>query len=298
MSVIAAMPSLEKTEDLSSPWRDIAVALTQTGGDAVAVEVAGGIAREYGARLDVLQLVVMPAPMIDAWAMVPDAGFAQVYTDLCDAAEVKAEALRKTIATLGVPGDVRTLEALFVEPGRLAASAARASDLIVMARPFDAPADTAIVHAYFATLLHETGRPILVVPSSGLPLFPPHHAVLAWADTAESARALHDALPFLQRCESVDVILVDPVATALEAREARGNAVVRHLVEHGVAARVVSCKSRGKPVGAVLLDHARHSGAQLIVAGGYGHSKLREWVIGGTTRDLFLDAPVPVLFSH
>jgi nucleotide-binding universal stress UspA family protein len=48
----------------------------------------------------------------------------------------------------------------------------------------------------------------------------------------------------------------------------------------------------------MLIDHARRSGAQLIVAGGYGHSKVREWVIGGTTRDLFLDAPVPVLFSH
>jgi nucleotide-binding universal stress UspA family protein len=297
MSVTVASSAAKQAEEQSS-WSDIAVALTQTSGDDVALELAGGVARQHGARLEILQLVVMPAPMIDAWAMVPDSGFGLVYADLCEAAETKAEVLRKKIVTMGVPGDVRTLEAIFVEPSQLAASAARATDLIVLARPYDAPADTAVVHTYFATLLQEAGRPVLVVPTYELPLFPPRHAMVAWADTAESARALHDSLPLLQRCESVDVVLVDPVSNALETQEERGGGVVRHLLAHGVVARLVTCKSRGKPVGAMLIDHARRSGAQLIVAGGYGHSKVREWVIGGTTRDLFLDAPVPVLFSH
>lgn len=298
MSVPLANTSSDQTRRANMPWRNIAVTLTQTSGDTVALELAAGIARQFGARLDVLQLVVMPTPLVDAWALIPDPGFAQVYTDLREAARVSAEALRKTIAKMAVPGDVHTLEALFMEPASLAASAARASDLVVLARPCDAPVDVAIAHTFFATLLQETGRPVMVVPSYDLLLYPPRRALAAWADTAESARALHDALPLLEQCESVDVVLVDPVATTLEAREERGNSVVRHLIDHGVAARLVTCKSRGESVGQVLLDHAGHTAAELIVAGGYGHGKVREWVIGGTTRHLFHHARVPVLFSH
>lgn len=290
--------SADQKHASNSPWRDIAVALTQTSADTVALELAAGISRQFGARLNVLQLLVMPTPVVDAWALIPDPAFTQVYADLREAALVNAEALRKTIATMAVPGEVRTLEALFVEPASLAAIAARASDLVILARPFDAPADIAIAHTYFATLLQETGCPVVVVPSYDVPLYPPRRALVAWADTAESARALHDALPLLEQCESVDVVLVDPVATALEAREERGNSVVRHLAEHGVPARLVTCKSRGTSVGQVLLDHAAKAGAELIVAGGYGHSKVREWVIGGTTRHLFHHAQIPVMFSH
>jgi hypothetical protein len=89
MSVTVASSAAKQAEEESS-WSDIAVALTQTSGDDVALELAGGVARQHGARLEVLQLVVMPAPMIDAWAMVPDSGFGLVYADLCEAADRSA----------------------------------------------------------------------------------------------------------------------------------------------------------------------------------------------------------------
>jgi nucleotide-binding universal stress UspA family protein len=299
MSLSIVQPAVD-TADVSmpSPWRDIAVALTETSGDAVALELAGSLAHQYGAQLNVLQLVVMPTPLIDAWALIPDPGFAQVYTDLRQAARVRAEQLRHQLLTMQVAGEVRTLEALFVDPSQLAAEAARCTDLIVLARPCDSTVDIVMVHSYFAALLQASGRPVLVVPSFERPLFPARHAMVAWADTPESTRALHDALPLLEQCESVDVVLVDPIASVLEAVHERGESVAHHLREHGVRAQVVTVKSRGMSVGNTLLEHARQSNAQLIVSGGYGHSKVREWVIGGTTRDLFQGAQVPVLFSH
>lgn len=299
MSVSTAQPSVETADILlPPPWRDIAVALTETTGDAVAVELAGEIARQCGARLDILQLVVMPTPLIDSWALIPDPGFTQVYTDLREAASARADQLRWHLLTMEITGEVRTLDALFVDPAEQATEAARCADLIVLARPCDAPMDMALVHTYFAALLQGSGRPVLVVPSFEQPLFPPRQAMVAWADTAQSSRALHDALPLLKQCAGVDVVLVDPITSVLDSAERRGENVADHLREHGVNARVVTVKSRGNSVGQTLLDHARRSGAQLIVAGGYGHSKVREWVIGGTTRDLFQSAPVPVFFSH
>lgn len=290
--------AVDQTERMYSPWRNIAVAVTQTPGDTAALQLAGDLARHYDARLEALQLIVMTTtPMLNPWAIIADPGFAQIYTNLREAAQTNATALRKTIAGMGVSGEVRTLEALYVDPAWLVSAAARTSDLIVIARPDD-EADAAIVHNYFATLLQETGRPILVVPSYDLLRFPPRHALVAWADTPEAARALHDALPLLEQCQSVDVLLVDPVASVLETQEKRGSRVIHVLNAHGVNARIVTCKSRGKSVGEMILKEAHRGRAELIVAGGYGHGKVREWALGGTTRDLFHCSPVPVLFAH
>jgi hypothetical protein len=197
MSVPAALTTVPHVAN--SPWREIAVAMVQTRSDILAIEFAGALARQFDARLQVLQLMVMPAPMIDAWAMIPDPGFPQIYDDLRESARVNADATRKTLATLGVPGDVRTLEALCVEPASLAAGAARSSDLIVLARPEDGQADVAIAHSYFSALLHASGRPIMVVPPNDLLPFPPRRALVAWSDTPEAAHALHEALPLLAK---------------------------------------------------------------------------------------------------
>jgi nucleotide-binding universal stress UspA family protein len=299
MALSTTQPSVDSTNAVvSPPWRDVAVVLTETTGDVAAVEFAAGIARRCGAKLDILQTVVMPTPLIDAWALAPDPGFAQVYINLCDAARARALQLRQQLSSMAVDGEVRMLEALFVEPYALSAEAGRCADVIVIARPCDAPVETALVHTHFSALLLASGRPVLVVPSFDVPLLPASHAMVAWADTAESARALHDALPLLERCKDVDVVLVDAVQSIVDSPEQPGESVARHLRAHGVNARAVGVRSRGRTVGQTLLDHARHSGTQLIVSGGYGHSKVREWVIGGTTRDLFENAQVPVLFSH
>lgn len=297
VSAANSAPQSARQADVS-PWRTIALALTETRGDAEALEVAAGLARQFDAHLEVLQLLLMPTPFIDAWAIAPDPSLAQVYTDLREAARIRAERLRKQLEELAVSGEVRTLEALFIEPGGLAATAARRTDLVVLARPFGTSGDTSIVHAYFATLLQSAGRPILLVPPHTQPTFPIQHTVIAWSDTREAARAVHDALPLLRRCERVDVLLVDAIPTVLEPVQEQAEKIVRHLADHAVHARVVIEKSRNTTVAATILDHVRRSGAELLIAGGYGHSKTREWLLGGTTRELFHSSPVPVLFSH
>jgi nucleotide-binding universal stress UspA family protein len=180
----------------------------------------------------------------------------------------------------------------------MAAAAARRTDMAIMARPANAPADVSLAHAYFAGLLLESGRPVIVVPEGTKAHLPPRHAIVAWADTAEAARAVHDALPLLEAAEAVDVVVVDADKSRAEAAALSVESLLAHLRAHEVKAELIHCSSRSSSVGHALLDQASRRHAQLIVAGGYGHGRLREWAIGGTTRELFLGSPVPVLFSH
>jgi len=277
---------------------DIAAVVTQLSGDNLAVTVAGLLARRAGARLTVLQMLAMPAEVADTWALIPDPALIERYAEIRAEAAHQARDLQHRLAAMRVEGEVRTLEALYSAPPSLAAAAARRADLVVIARPAGSASDAATAHAYFAGLLLESGRPVVMVPEGTKAQLPPRHAVVAWADTAESARAIHDALPLLEAAETVDVVVVDAPSHAPESAAHSVESVLAHLRSHGVQTHLIHCSSRQSSVGHALLDQASRRHAQLIVAGGYGHSRLREWAIGGTTRELFLDSPIPVLFSH
>ncbi|WP_448098552.1 universal stress protein [Luteibacter yeojuensis] len=278
-------------------YADIAVAMTGAPGDAAALDAAATLARAYGSRLDVLQLLVMPAPIIDAWGLMPDAGFGEVYADMREAGRKSVEVLRSRLAELAVPGDARLLEALCVEPSSLAAMAVRRNDLVVIATPYRAPIDTSVVHAYFSGLLLESGRPVLLVPSGKAYPLPPRHVMVAWSDTPEAARAVHDAMPFLRAADSVEIVTASPTAAGGDDDAGRAS-LVEHLAHHGVKTTSATINPGRGSTGMALIDHATRIHADLIVAGGYGHGRFREWALGGTTRDLFLEAALPVLFSH
>jgi len=278
-------------------YREIAVALTGAAGDVCAVDAALDLARASGGQVRLLQLLMMPTPFVDAWSLVPDAGFSQAYDEIREAGRRAAERWREYLAAQQVPGEVQSLETQYVEPAHLATLAARCSDLIVLAMPYREPIDTATVHTYFASLLFDAGVPVLVVPSNAPASLPPHRAVVAWADTPEATRAAHDALGLLRGCTSVDVLAIR-TDSAAPADDAGVEAFTRHLVRHGVAAHAVSRQADDAAVADLIMQRACDADAQLIVAGGYGHGRMREWAFGGVTRELFLSSPVPVFFSH
>lgn len=273
--------------------RDIGVALSGTAGDSAAVDAAIQLARWCGAHLHLLSAVLMPAPLANPWALVPDPGFCDVYDDLREAARIDAASWRKRLVAANVAGEVVLLESL-AEPAQRMAAAARCADLVLMAMPYRSPMDTAVVHAHFSGLLFGTAAPVLAVPPALPVTLPPHRAVVAWSDTPEAARALHAALPLLRDAESVDVLRIDGPPDD----DGAADRLLRHLTRHAVTARHIRVASGEGTVSEAIIDHARRHGAGLIVAGGYGHGRFREWALGGVTRELFLDATVPVLFAH
>ena len=120
----------------------------------------------------------------------------------------------------------------------------------------------------------------------------------AWDGSAPAARALGDALPLLRRAERVALAVVDPERLGGRVGEQPGADMAAHLARHGVRVEVQAVPSGGLATADVLLDLAADTGADLLVMGGYGHSRLRELAFGGTTRDVLGRMTVPVLLAR
>jgi nucleotide-binding universal stress UspA family protein len=157
----------------------------------------------------------------------------------------------------------------------------------------------AAIHSYFAELVMKTGRPILVVPPRVLVRPPFRRIVIAWQSTREAARAVHDAMPLLARADAIDVVMIDSDDDR-DPQVLPDTAIAAHLARHGLDVDLVRLQrhARTETVEAALLRHVANTDAQLLIAGGYGHSRFREWILGGTTRGLLSTMQVPILFSH
>ncbi len=173
---------------------------------------------------------------------------------------------------------------------------ARHVDLSIVGQP---PAsngidETMLVEAAFL----ETGRPALLVPYIGARDMPPRRVLVAWDGGREAARAIGDAMPFLRRADDVGLIVVDPGALVGRIGEEPGADMARHLARHDVKVTVRAVATGGLAVGDVLLGEAADWAADLLVMGGFGHSRLRELVLGGVTRHLIEHMTLPVLLAH
>lgn len=138
-------------------------------------------------------------------------------------------------------------------------------------------------------------RPILLVPYVGFASFG-HRVAVAWNGSAEASRAVYDSMPLLKSAESVSLISVDVNENA--SHPASPEALAICLARHGIEAQIHHVASAGVDIGNVLLSRLADEGDDLLVMGGYGHSRLREFVFGGATRAILQQMTVPVLMSH
>ena len=179
-------------------------------------------------------------------------------------------------------------------PREVIAAEARAADLVVISS--HAVAED-VYHAFDpGTVLLSAGRPVLVVPD-GVTGIPGQCVVVAWKDTREARHAVQGALPYLKIAKHIALIEIAEEVLETAAHE-QLNDVETYLLRHGVE---VSNKSVLNPKGSVvdqLRSVAKSEGADLIVAGAYGHSRLGEWVFGGVTRELLERSDICCLFSN
>jgi nucleotide-binding universal stress UspA family protein len=173
------------------------------------------------------------------------------------------------------------------------AGAARGADLVLTAAAKMAMNSARRLDV--GDLVMRAGRPVLVVPGGGDTVrF--DRIVIGWKDTRETRRAAFDALPLLKKATQVSVVEI-AVEGALADARAHLDEVVGWLKRHGVAANSFAVASAGDDIGR-LDDFAREHCADVVVAGAYGHSRLREWMLGGVTQDLLLREDRCALLSH
>lgn len=175
------------------------------------------------------------------------------------------------------------------------AAHARYVDLVIVgqAEP-DAPATTTPPDLA-ETVAMAGERPVLIVPHIGAVKPPGKTVLLCWNGTREAARAATGALPILEKADKVIILLIDPGS---DGDERPGADVAGWLVRHGVKAVVQRDTAAGSSVGGVILSRAADHDADLIVMGLYGHSRMREWVLGGASRTLLASMTVPLLVAH
>jgi len=144
--------------------------------------------------------------------------------------------------------------------------------------------------------LFGSGRPVVIVPyiqKSGLKL---EHVMVAWDASRAAARAVADAMPFLAKAKAVDVVIV--ASERPKSDEIAGADIGHHLARHGLNVEVKRIVATDTDVASTLLSHAADISADVMVMGGYGHSRLREFILGGATRGVLSSMTVPVLMSH
>lgn len=145
----------------------------------------------------------------------------------------------------------------------------------------------------------DSGRPVLVIPNRGHFEGFGRHVLVCWNASREAVRAINDAMPMLRAADKVTILAVNP-----EKRDSGDHGdipsadIALHLARHGVKAEAATTATGEADVGAIILSRAADIGADLIVAGAYGHSRTREWILGGVTRTLLHESTLPALVSH
>ena len=270
-----------------------ATLLTYVNADHVSkplVSVAAGLADKFSAKLIGLSALAVIPPFVAEGVVIVD-----------NATEADIALME---ATLGEAGDTfraaagtgrQTEWRSFVEyPTETLISEARCTDLIVVERN-KASWDIHRAVDNGAAILG-AGRPVLVIPTAAKPLVV-DHVVVGWKDTREARRSVQDALPFLHEAKRVTIVELCE-NDQIEAARRRVGDVANYLARHRVKAEVrveVQLRASGADQ---LVGLASDEGADLLVIGAYGHSRLNEWVFGGMTRDLLTASPICCLMSH
>jgi nucleotide-binding universal stress UspA family protein len=258
------------------------------------LELACRIARAFDSHL--IGLFVRPSTTIPSAARAE--GAEKLLRELQQkvAAELTQEA-RARFDSVVKPAGLERAEWRVADGARAEAVAlhARYADLVVINQTDpDSPDAT---HFGDAVLL-AVGRPVLLVPYAGETFRFGQNVLVCWNASREASRALTDALPLLKTAQKVTVLTVDGEASRAGHGESPGSDIALYLARHGVNAVAAQTVSASVDVGSVLLSRAFDLRADLIVMGAYGHSRVREIVMGGATRTVLQSMTAPVLMSH
>ena len=203
-------------------------------------------------------------------------------------------AFERQAKSAGITYRCRALSALPGEAADIVGAAARMHDLTIVSQP-ETDRDS-FDNSLAQETLFEAGGPVLFMPYTFKGAFTAKRIGICWDGSRLAARALHDAMPFLKMAEAVTVITVNEEESV--PSEASPTHLARYLAREDISARLTSLTTEVSEIQAAMLSLAADESLNLLVMGGYGHSRLKETVLGGVTRDMLRCMTVPTLMSH
>jgi nucleotide-binding universal stress UspA family protein len=276
--------------------KDIAFHLSTRTPDTATIDYAVSVAAAFEAHLAGIAFALDPfiPPTMGIGDAVP-ADWIDEQREESEAAALAAIARFEEVARRNaLSAESRRLDASLAGAAQMFGRIARRFDLSIVrqAEPGKSPLEDLIIEA----ALFEAGRPVLVVPYIQKGTLTLDRAMVCWDGGHNAARAVGDAMPFLHRAKAVEVVIVQ--GDAGKSDEIPGADIGEHLARHDLDVEVKRIVSKDRDVMDTILSHAADVGTDFLVMGGYGHSRLREFILGGVTRGILATMTVPVLMSH
>ena len=278
-------------------YKDILLHLDRSASCADRTALALALAGAQDAHLTGLFTAVAPQWPAEVYTHLSVDLLEQQRQESVESGQAVVQDFTQQALDAGLSAEGRVETTLEVDLAGTLARHGRSADLLVIgqAEPDDPLSNSPqLVEA----VIMAAGCPTLMVPYVGCSAEAGKRIMVAWDGGREAARAIHDALPLLTKAETVMVLTVDPKHKANQLGEEPGADVALHLARHGCRVELQSAVSGSVGIGDTILSRLADQGVDLLVMGAYGHSRLRELVLGGATRHILAHMTVPVLMSH
>jgi nucleotide-binding universal stress UspA family protein len=279
-------------------YKDLLVVLDSEPASRGRMDLAAALAERFAAHL--VGLYLLPAPEAPRHLgyydpALLDPFFRELREKAKETSDKEREAFEHAAGLRGLSAEWRVVaDGLESDP----ALHARYVDLTILGQLDPDRGDAEMLRPRPEHVTLASGRPILVVPYAGHYETVGRRVLIGWNATREATRAVSDAIPLLMAADIVTVLTIDAREGPDAHGELPGADISLHLARHGVKATIERTVSAGIPAGDVLLSRAADLGADLLVIGAYGHSRLRELLLGGATRSILQSMTLPVLMSH
>lgn len=277
-------------------WKTVLFVTAPGEGDAD-LKTAIALCDSSGAHLSVLVIAIAAPPPIGEYAaVVSEAWNEERQLDMKALSERVAQ-VSSILGASQVSHDVTSTYCELALADNEVGTHARYADLLLVGAGLtdERRVRTSVLEGG----LFRSPAPVLLAPSDTPVRLDPKVVVLAWNSSLEASRAARHAIDLLKAAEEVHVTLVDPEASESANGEEPGADIATFLARHGIDVTVDRLSSGQRPVATVLKHHAADIAADLIVMGAYGHSRLREWIFSGVTKEILKEPPaVPVLIAH
>jgi len=277
------------TRSVTEMLQDLLLYMESRPASRRSIAAALELARRSGARV-VGTFVIAPMRLPGyVTAEIPQSTLAAVRAAALERAHEQEQAFRSAAAESGVEVEWRVFES---DADYAVNGCARSVDLVVLTQPESN--DPTCVRPLIDEVVLGSGRPVMMVPRSGAAVGFGEHVLVAWNDSRESTGAVHDALPMLKTAKRVVMAAAESSATA----STNLDSIVAHLARHGVPVETRRLRAGSSDAGDALLTLAAEEGIDLLVMGAWGHSRLREMVLGGVTAHVIRHSTLPVFMSH
>jgi len=279
-------------------WKDVLVIVSEAEADEPALalgEILAGLCSDC--HLSAAFLTPLPDEPLAYEPTVVAGVWAELLGRARQDAEVERKKVEARLQRASKTTELRSAEALSRDLGRVAAVHARYADVAVMTRPTDG-VGVELREEIIEGVLFHSGRPALIAPPGWTGKTVGKRVLVAWDASREATRALSEADDLLENAEAVTVLTVDAKPKMFGHGDQPGTNIAGHLNRRGLPAEVRNVDSGDRSASSAILEEAQKFNADLIVMGGYAHSRLRELVFGGATRELLRTTTVPLLMAH